>query len=780
MFNASYNTYFPVNCKWRCCLFLLFIFTTARVAAQEKLQPIGQWREHLPYQSTIQVVATSTKIFAATPYNVFSVDDEGSINRLTKVTGLNDVGVSAIAWDDATGQLVIGYTNSNIDVVKDRTVRNISDIKRSNIAGDKTVYYIYCNSGKAFLCTGIGIIVLDLTRYDVADTWGIGSNGSQVKVTGFATDANFLYAATAEGLKRAPRNSANLSDYRNWQLISGSNGISNGAVVSAMPIDTQIVVQKNDSVFISSGNSWQLLYADLNWPIVSINSAGGKILVCQRTSAGDSRVLVLNAMGTIEKIISQPGVVSFPKWATIKGSAIWIADFFGGLSKFSGSAERYIPTGPLGTATGEMVVNKNKLFVAAGSVNDAWNYQYNRNGLYVFSGDEWTNINRTNTPALDSILDLVTIAIDPADESVWGGSFGGGLVNIATNGSTKIFKQNSTLQPAIGDPTSYRVSGLAFDQQGNLWISNYGAGQNLHVRKRDGSFKAFSIPFFHSENAVSQIVVDDVNQLWIASPKGNGVFVYNPGPNIDVTNDDRWKFFRLGAGAGNLPSNEVFSIAKDKNGFIWIGTGRGVGVVQCAEQVFDAQGCEAILPVVQQDRFAGYLLQDEEVRTIAVDGANRKWIGTKNGVWLLSAEGDKVIYRFTEDNSPLLSNDVKRIAIDPSTGEVFISTFKGICSFRSTATDGLKYNAEVLVFPNPVPPNYSGTIAIRGVANNSIVKIAEMNGRLVFETRALGGQAVWNGRNYKGEKIASGVYLVLVKDEGSSERLVTKIVIVGR
>jgi hypothetical protein len=780
MYNASYNTYFRVHCQWRCCLFLLFIFITVQIAAQEKLQPIGQWREHLPYQSVVQVVAAPNKVFTATPYNVFSVDDEGTINRLSKVTGLNDVGVSAISWDDATRQLVIGYTNSNVDVVKDRTVRNISDIERSNIAGNKTVYYIYCNNGKAFLCTGIGIIVLDLTRYDVADTWRIGSNGSQVKVTGFTTDANFWYAATAEGLKRAQRNAANLSDYRNWQLITGSNGLTSGAVVSVMAIDTQIVVQKNDSVFISNGNSWHLLYADLNWPIVSINSAEGKILVCQRTITGDSRVLIVNATGNIEKIVAQPGVISFPKWATIKGSAIWITDFFGGLAKFSGSVERYIPTGPLGTATGEMVVNNHKLYVAAGSVNDAWNYQYNRNGLYVFSGDEWTNINRTNTPALDSTLDLVTIAVDPADESVWAGSFGGGLVNIATTGSTKIFKQNSTLQPAIGDPTSYRVSGLAFDQQGNLWISNYGAGQNLHVRKRDGSFKAFSIPFFHSENAVSQIVVDDVNQLWIASPKGNSVFVYNPGPNIDVTNDDRWKFFRLGAGAGNLPSNEVFSIAKDKNGFIWIGTARGVGVVQCAEQVFDAQGCEAILPVVQQDRFAGYLLQDEEVRTIAVDGANRKWVGTKNGVWLLSAEGDKVIYRFTEDNSPLLSNDVKRIAIDPSNGEVFISTFKGICSFRSTATDGKDNNADVLVFPNPVPPNYAGTIAIRGVANNSIVKIAEMNGRLVFETRALGGQAVWNGRNYKGEKVASGVYLVLVKDEGSTERLVTKIVMVGR
>ena len=162
---------------------------------------------------------------------------------------------------------------------------------------------------------------------------------------------------------------------------------------------------------------------------------------------------------------------------------------------------------------------------------------------------------------------------------------------------------------------------------------------------------------------------------------------------------------------------------------------------------------------------------------MAVDGANRKWIGTKNGLWLISPDGDKIIYRFTVDNSPLLNNDVKRIAVDPTTGEVFISTLSGICSFRSTATEGSTSNSNVLVFPNPVPPGYGGTIAIHGLVDNALVKIAELNGRLVYQTRALGGQAIWDGRNYKGEKTASGVYLVIIRDDSGTEKIVTKIVI---
>jgi hypothetical protein len=155
-------------------------------------------------------------------------------------------------------------------------------------------------------------------------------------------------------------------------------------------------------------------------------------------------------------------------------------------------------------------------------------------------------------------------------------------------------------------------------------------------------------------------------------------------------------------------------------------------------------------------------------------------VATKNGVFLVSSEGEKIIYQFTENNSPLLSSDVKKIAIDSKTGEVYFATLKGICSFRSTATEGGETNEDVLVFPNPVPPDFTGTIAIRGLVNNAIVKITELDGRLVYQTRALGGQAVWDGKNYKGQKISSGVYLVLVNDDGKKERMANKDLFISR
>lgn len=277
---------------------------------------------------------------------------------------------------------------------------------------------------------------------------------------------------------------------------------------------------------------------------------------------------------------------------------------------------------------------------------------------------------------------------------------------------------------------------------------------------------------------VGAIVIDDANQKWIQVPQGNGLLCYNHGASIDNAGDDRWKWFQTGRGNGNLPSNFVNCLVKDKDGFIWLGTDKGIAIIQCPGEVFTANGCEAFQPIVQQDNFAGFLFENEEVRALAVDGANRKWVGTRNGVWLISADGEKVIQRFSAENSPLLSNEIIRIAIDPQSGEVFFSTFNGICSYRSTATEAAETKDQVIVFPSPVPAGYNGMIGIRGLPENSIVKITELNGRLVYQTRSLGGQAVWNGKDYNNQRVSSGVYLVLAKNETGTEKNVGKIVFI--
>ncbi len=742
------------------------------------------WREHLPYGSAIDVTAGESKLYCATPYSVFVVDEAtNSIERLSRVTGLHETGISTIRYDEVNNKLFIAYSNSNIDIIYRHDIYNVPDIKRDNIIGDKNIYNIYPSGKNYYLSTGLGVIVIDGERYEVKDSWFIGDGGNQVKVNGFTSDGNFYYAATEEGLKKAAVNSSNLADYNNWQVISGTNGLSTGACKNVFTVQNKVVLQKNDSLFVQNGITWSLLYTD-GWPFISSNTTENKIQLCQRQNI-TGRVIILNPDGTVFRTVAQVAPISFPRKAILYNNDPWVADQYGGLSHHTSSSYvEYRPNSPEATASGEMTVYNNIFYATAGEVNDAWNYQYNGNGIFQFKEGGWTNINRFRFQQIDTLLDYITIAVDPGDETVWAGSYGGGLLHLKPGPVFEIFKQN-VVGPAIGDPSSYRVAGLAFDYELNLWIANYGSAEPLKVRKADGTWKNFSIPFFLNENAVAQVIVDDNNYKWIVSPKSNGLVCYNHGTSIDNTGDDRWKLYRGGTGNGNLPNNEVLCVAKDKNGFIWVGTTDGIGVIQCPQEVFTAQGCEAIWPVVQQGSVANYLFKGEEVRSIVIDGADRKWVATKNGAWLISADGTKLIYQFTETNSPLLSSDVKKIAIDGKTGEVYFATLKGICSFRSTATEGGEINADVLVFPNPVPPGYTGTIGIRGLVNNAIVKITELDGRLVYQTRALGGQAVWDGRDYKGRKRASGIYLVLVSDDDPStkfkgEKAAAKIVFLSK
>lgn len=759
--------------------FFLLLFPLSAFA-QNSFPPLGHWREHMPYHGSVDVTASEKKIYSATPHSFFSIDLETKeITRFSKVSGLSETGISTIKFDLLSQKLYIAYSNSNIDVMDEKGIHNIPDIKRENIAGDKNIYQIYPDNTVVYLSTGIGVILLDAAKYEIKDSWFIGNSGGFVKVNAFAKNNGFFYAATEEGLKQITTTASNPADFTNWQVLSGSNGLPAAAAKGVAVFDGKTIVIQNNILFVEAGGNWTPFF-DNGWPILGISVSGNKMFVMQQQSAGPAQIVVLDPAGNILDILQNGGLITFPKNAISVNNETWIADYFGGLSHWHGGTfDLYKLNSPVDIALGGMTVHNSIFYATAGSVNEAWNYQYNRGGIFRFAHGGWTSFNQYFSSKLDSLMDFITITIDPRDASVWAGSFGGGLLHLKTDNQMDIYKQNSPIAPTVGDPTSYRVSGLAFDLENNLWISNFGATTQLHVLKNDGTWRSFTAPFLINHNAAAQIVIDDANQKWIQAPLGNGLIVFNHNQTIDNPSDDKWRMYRQGAGQGNLPSNYVMCLARDKSGFIWVGTDNGVAVIQCPQSAF-INGCEAVWPIIKEDAFANYLFKGQEVRSIAVDGADRKWMATATGAWLVSPDGDKVLAHFTELNSPLLSNDVKSVAIDGATGEVYFGTAKGICSYRGYATEAEETKNQVLVFPNPVPPSYNGSIGIKGLPDNSIVKITETNGRLVYQTRALGGQASWNGRDYQGQQAASGIYLVIATDDLRQEKVVAKIVFISR
>lgn len=735
-------------------------------------QPIGTWREHLPYNSAIDLAAAPDRMFAATPYSLFSIRfEDARIDKFSKIDGLAETGIQAIHFDAASENLLIAYSNSNLDLLTPDDRFNIPDLKRATGVGDKTIHAITLMNGRYYLSTGLGIVQVDPVRKLIPATWRLGSGGTSIAVHQFAFDATSLYAATAEGLKSIARNASDPSNPGNWQVLSGQRGLPSGPCTFAGSLGNTLIAVVRDTVYQRSNDQWGLFHGS-DWPLIRARVSEGRLLLCQRKVNGQSRLLILNSDGSVYRNLSQVAAISYPRQALLINGEPWLADQFEGVTRFplNASYQTYKINGPQGLAGGRLLTANGNFYATAGSVNASWNYLYNGDGVFALSEGKWTNYNRYTFSVLDSLLDFIDIARDKRDGSIWAGSYGGGLIQINPDKTIRVFKQGAVL-PAIGDPTSYRVSGLAFDATNNLWISNYGADRPLAVRTSTGNWYRFTLPFSITENALAQIQLDPFGYQWIVSPKGNGLICHDAGSSIELGSDDRWRWFRSGSGNGNLPSNQVNCVSIDRDGIVWVGTDNGIALIDCLEDPFSMSACDAYRPVVANGPFAGYLFNGQSVRQIAVDGANRKWIATANGIFLIDARGETVLEHFTEQNSPLLSNDVLQVVVDGTYGEVYFATAKGICSYRGDATAANESESGLLVYPNPVPPGYTGTIAIRGLSDQALVKITELDGRLVYQTRALGGQATWKGTDLNGNRVSTGAYLVLVTDaNGRSKR----------
>jgi hypothetical protein len=748
--------------------------------AQAQLPPIGEWREHLSYHHALSISGVDNSFFVSTPDAVFNVSGpDNTITRYTTINGLHSSGVNAIQ-SGPSGKLIIGYSNSDVDIISGASVTEVPDLKLSGIPGDKTIHSIYLLGDNAYLSTGLGIIVVSITQYQVQDTYIIGSNGSQVSVYGVATDDGYFYAATTEGLKKASRTGGNLADFSNWELPVGDTLMGSLACQEVVSGSGGVYVLRNDSIYANNGNGWLFRYAD-GWNISNLQLSGDQLTVSEENpSTFTGRVTLLDTAGSVTRTLEEPGVLVDPRGVFENGGDTWIADAQRGLLNWDGSVfNSLVPNSPDGPLNGQMEDVGSGLWVAGGGLNAGGGSTGDTSGFYRFSGDQWTGYNSVLQPAMKGIRDIVSIAVNSRGDTVYAGSAVGGLARLSLAGtgaspSGTVTISNpgsgSTPNPGSAPGPGSPITGLTYDSTGNLWMINSGASQPLLEKLPDGSILKYALPVNIPGNQLGQVIIDRYNYLWIIAAPGYGALCFNPATK-------EWKSYQEGTGLGNLPSPYVNCIVCDRQGLVWIGTNDGIAVIECGASIF-AGGCDATLPVVQQDAFAGYLFQGQEVLSIAVDGADRKWVGTTTGAWLISEDGEQVITNLTTQNSPLFNDTINVTGIDGATGEVFFSTPGGMCSFRSTATVATRNAGNLLVFPNPVPPGYSGTIGIRGVPDNAIVKITEMNGRLVYQTQALGGQAVWNGNDYTGRRVASGVYLVLIADQNNQEKAVTKIVFI--
>jgi hypothetical protein len=735
---------------------------------------VGEWREHLSFSYIYSITQSPQKIYCSSADAIFWYDKSAhNINKLTKVNGLSDVGVSSILYSIDKEILFIGYSNGNIDIVKDNSITNISDIKRETIIGDKAINNIFFYGDYAYLSCGFGIVVIDINKLEVKETYYIGDNGTQIPVNQLVYFNGYFYASTKNGLYKADSENTNLVDYNNWEKIIEIPNFNTEFGSIAVFNNTLLVnhySDNNNTIYKLNNTEWTEFRNDSCF-VRNIKSDGENLFIVD-----ENKIEKYNSNFQSVEIIDSYNTASANPFDVITfNNALWIADKGNGMVKYDGDFEFIRPNGPYTSHSYAVAVSDDITFVTAGSMNSAWSNVWNNGMIFYFVDEQWRSLFNYN------VQDIVNICVDKSNSShFYATSWEGGILEYNNFKLESTFDEsNSALQSIFPGESFVRCKGLVIDDKDNLWITNSGVSKPIVVKKNDNTWKSFAYGGTISNRNLGDIIITQDNNKWLIIPRGGGLFAFNNYGTIDNEDDDVYKKFDVVDQNGKIITNDIYSIAEDLDGDIWLGTDQGVVVYFSPEDIFSEEGTYAQQIILTVGESTNILLHTEIVTSIAIDGANQKWFGTlSSGVFLMSEDGTEEIQHFTEENSPLLSNNISDIGINHASGEVFFSTDKGLISYRASATRGSDDFRDVYVYPNPVRPDFQGDITIRGLVSDVNVKITDISGNLVYETHANGGQAIWNGKNLSGQKVSTGIYLVFCSNEDGSKTFITKLLFV--
>lgn len=755
---------------------------------------VGEWEYYLPYKDATTIARTPNSVLVGTSdsYLFTYYPDDWSLEIHDKQDGFSNIKPFKIEYIAEKDLSIIAYENSDIDLLDDNLLQNIPDLKNKLIPGDKKIYDIYYKDPYVYMSTGFGILLLDLEKKEFKDQYYIGEEGASIKVNATRINESYIMSATEVGLRYSLNQESDLADFNFWNTFSEVDGLPTGEALDIELIDdvfwAAIGNEYGDTsrLYKFINGSWSFVYeAEEHWRIQDVKRFSETELVMTEVLweidevkgfpvKKTGRIRVIDQDGNIQQEITDSRLRRpLDMEVDENNGTIWIADDWYGLLRFrDGIFKQSIAgDGPYSQHAYDIALMDDQLWVASGKVNAAWQYQFWAGGAYVYDQSGWDRYDANEFG--ETVYDIILALPSPDKKSMWMGSYGWGLVEYDGEEFTRY--KEGFLGSAEGDNSTYRVGGMDFDRNGNLWISNYGSSQPLRLKTKDGEWKSFDPDIPIPGNTYTELLVDSYGQKWIALFK-DGILVYDSGQDILSATDDTYKLLGNGVNNGNLHSKKINALAEDAEGEIWVGTDDGITIFYCPYNVLQS-GCDADRPVVGPSDNLGYLLASQFVTDIKVDAANRKWVGTALGVYLLSEDGRETIHHFTEENSPLLDNYVTTIEIDGSNGYVYFGTAKGVCVYRSTAIDGPVLGNQVKVFPNPVRPEFEGDISISGLPTNSIVKVTDVSGQIVYETEALGGQAIWDGKTYQGDKVKAGVYLVYSASADGLQKEVSKILL---
>ena len=744
----------------------------------------GEWRAHTTFSLSTDVAACESYLAWATPGAVvLRYHENGEVRRLDKTNALTQSRVRLVACSpDVDDLLVVGYADGALEVLRGgRPVHYVPAIAEARIVGRRDVNRLRGLGGGLFaVAADFGYLLFDAVEgiflQDIRfpeRTWDVALFGGD------------LYLATDAGLRvlRDFESQATLRDPEQYRppaaALPGQDGPCYALKVQG---ERLLAGFRNRFYALSEGGAAATLLRDqygVDWS--DLEGVGADVVATGRVfdnvaaptalySAGGGDFVELDVCATVVRGAAlapggQIGLVGVGP--DERGSALMIMD------GHDRPCRTVALDGPSFATVFDVVARGGVVAVAAGGYDIQGNQTFNFKGAAELRDGRWTQLNDRSRAILqtsgnrEAPYDYDAVALGPNSE-LYVGTYSEGVYRLGTEAEAEAVdrrydKDNSPLGGVNGDSARTRVTDAQFDGQGNLWLANYGADDPLSVLTAGGEWFTFPLPCSAQDQVQGLALAEAPGGGLVAYLRDGsaGLIAYDTRGTIADASDDVCRNFGVSDG---LPNTDVESIAVDRDGVLWIGTISGVATLSCGD-LGDRDDCRARIPISRAvtDTILGELFAGEAIRAIAVDGGNRKWIGTGAGLFLIDdARDNPQLANYGEDDSPLLSNEITAMSYDGSTGLLWIGTDAGLVSFQTDATVGepFAHAADVEIFPQPVRPDYDGPITIRGLARDSNVKITDTQGRLVFEGDAVGGTATWDGRDYNGRAAVTGVYFV--------------------
>ncbi|GAA5041916.1 hypothetical protein GCM10011506_43940 [Marivirga lumbricoides] len=719
--------------------FLLLLLLSSVGSAQNI--PVGTWRNHSDYSNGRKVAELGSKIFCATEGGLFYFDTEdGSINTLSITSGLNGIEISTLQSTSEKDFLFIGYKDGTLDIInKTLEINSFAVIKNSEMLGSKAINNITTKDNITYLATDFGVVLYDVEQNRVIDSYtNLNNEGNPLAINHLSIDDEYLYLSTSEGLLQGSLDpQVNLKDFQNWNRLPIS---SKGDVFSIMKTvkdgdNNLLALAENNIVYRRSAQSWDTAYISTD-VLHNLVQEDNKILLLDGSSVYEYN------NNTFPLLFSDETSLGFNDLLFFRNTA-YIADSNRGLLQYQqGSFQPIEPQGPKGFPN---ILRQIEGYTF--SMNDEFpGFSYFINGKWNHVGED---VNDNPLPLfIDVAIDLLT---------------GNGIFLSKEDGIYSWDTNEISLASISLDNSEYKWEKLATGSEAKLWVAGRNSLDEIVV---------YNI----TDNKLYETGLNTSLQIrdFEIAFNGDKYFATNNGLVVFNESEGGVRILNNVAGNGSLPANSITDLAIDLSGTLWIGTTEGVCFFNNFTSVLSGESVNVIKPI-----FEGFFLfNGVAINNIAIDGGNRKWITTNDGLWLFDENINENIVHFESNNSPIMNENIRQLVINPLNGEVFLSSATQFISYRTDATQASETHSAVEVFPNPVSLSAHSSVTIRGLAYNNEVMITDLAGNLIQKGKANGGTFSWSLSNYSGFRIKKGVYLVFSINSDGTETYRTKFAVV--